>query len=91
MATTTISGGPPRGAVLSMNRPNLIRGFTKDLQFRVVRLERESLERQLSTWLDRELKEPVHFEFPLPADTRRGPRRCLQASESSKASTSTVA
>jgi hypothetical protein len=31
-----ISGGPPRGAVLSMNRPNLIRGFTKDLQFRVV-------------------------------------------------------
>jgi len=67
-----ISGGPPRGAVLSMNRPNLIRGFTPDLQFRVVRLERESLERQLSTWLDRELKEPVHFEFPLPADTDAG-------------------
>jgi len=67
-----ISGGPPRGAVLSMHRPNLIRGFTPDLQFRVVRLERESLERQLSTWIDREIKDPLHFDFPLPADTDAG-------------------
>ncbi len=67
-----ISGGPPRGAVLSMDRANLIRGFTPNLQFRVVRLERESLERQLSTWLDRDLRAPVHFEFPLPADTDAG-------------------
>ena len=67
-----ISGGPPRGAVLSMDRPNLIRGFTPNLQFRVVRLERESLERQLSDWLDHELKESVHFDFPLPADTDAG-------------------
>jgi AraC-like DNA-binding protein len=67
-----LSGGPPRGAVLSMDRPNYIHGFTRDLQFRVVRLERDSLERQLSTWLDREVKDPVHFEFSLPADTDAG-------------------
>ncbi|MEN8184730.1 MAG: AraC family transcriptional regulator [Myxococcota bacterium] len=67
-----ISGGPPRGAVLSMNRPNYIRGFTPDLQFRVVRLEREPLERQLSAWLGRELQDPVRFEFPLPADSDAG-------------------
>ncbi len=67
-----LAGGAPRGAILSMNRPNKIIGRTSDLQFRVVRMERAVLERHLAHCLGRELSTPLAFDFALPADGGAG-------------------
>jgi AraC-like DNA-binding protein len=67
-----ISGGPPKGAILSMDRPNRITTRSNDVLFRVVRTERAALERPLAQWLDRELPEPLRFEFSLHADREPG-------------------
>lgn len=67
-----ISGGVPKGAILSMDRPNRITTRSPDVLFRVVRTERAALERPLAQWLDRELPEPLRFHFPIHADVEPG-------------------
>ncbi len=67
-----MAGGAPKGAILSAVRPNRITTFGDDALFRVVRTARAALERPLAQWLDRELPEPLRFEFPLHADREPG-------------------